>query len=177
MPLVNWKEFNSIQWKRIFKLPIYLNIVFNRRSKRKTFIAAACQPEKYYSQKPTFLRRGLNGLTVCSFVNRQSWQQPQKRRWNPDGGGILQPPDQTRCCRTHVQLIDVCWFIGFSFGSLMRWQLRRFCISNFAFCILHFAFCIRWCGQGSVRGFQSTWPSLWLLLWLYGYGYAVAQCR
>jgi len=53
----------------------------------KTFIAAACHPEKYYSQKPTFLRRGLNGLTVCSFVNRQSWQQPQKRRWNPVTGG------------------------------------------------------------------------------------------
>jgi len=71
-------QFNSME-KDISVTHIFENR-FNRRSKRKTFIAAACHPEKYYSQKPTFLRRGLNGLTVCSFVNRQSWQQPQKRR-------------------------------------------------------------------------------------------------
>lgn len=63
-------------------------------------------------------------------------------------------PDQTRCCRIHVQLIDVCWFIGFSFPSLE-------CGGNYvasAFRISHFAFCIRWCGQSSMGyGLCALW--------------------
>lgn len=96
------------------------------------------RPKRSNGLKPACLRRGLNSLTVCSFDDGQSWPAAAVTRVQFGGGKVASTtwrPDSMlpHSCATNRR-VQVYWF---QLGSLMlmRWQLRRFCISNFAFSI------------------------------------------